>query len=311
MEQQITVAINIINYFYNELFNHKSSFQIPEYVSFYNLLKHNYIVSDDKKIFLDEIHNEVSKKINLIENDDIRKNFKTSMRMFIEKSKTIDFSLDNSDSKYFKLCNASEDKIYVDPELKTEEINTLRLSLFNKGLNEVEIHSLTSFLNPAEDNKLINPTTKIVYSKKFEAGKEYNFSEMLKPFLRDSMEIKIIDNYAANYISRFHIEKLLKSLKSKSIITIFTLSREDYLKNKGSDLESIKKAEMNYSDFERLSKRLNIEIKDIEKAGHLERYIITDKYEILLPGGFDQFDKDGKPYKIDENKILKMVIEKK
>lgn len=74
---------------------------------------------------------------------------------------------------------------------------------------------------------------------------------------------------------------------------------------------NVNKANRNYSKFENLTKKLNGKIESINKSGHFERYIITDKYEISLPGGFDQFDERGKPFIEGKNRILKMIVERR
>jgi len=305
MEQEITVSKNIVSYFYNNLTLQSNSFEISETQKCYELLKQNFFISDSGKILFNELLNE----INLIADEQKRNEFKNYLvKLFIDRIKIINYSLDNSEQKYFKLCNASRDKIYFDPDLKEDEINKTKIGLFNEGLNEVEIHCLKSFLSPDKESRFTNPSSKVIHSKTFEENKEYNLTNELILFLRDSKEIKYIDNYLANPNSRYHLENLIKSLEGKSEIIFVTLTKDANLENNKSDID---RAKLNYSELEKLIKKYNINIENIERSGHLERYIITDKYEISLPGGFDQFSRKGIPNINDKNKILKMFVERK
>lgn len=305
MEQQITIPKNIVSFFYNNLNSSANTFEISDSQKCYNLLKQNYFISDKDKVILKEL----SAEIDSIPDEQRKMEFKNVLgKIFLDRTKLIDYSLDSTKFKYFNLCNASDDKIYFDPEIKEEEVFKVRLNLFNLGITELEIHTLNSFLSPDRNSRFLNPESKQVLSVTFKEDTVYDLTNLLKPFIREAKEIKIIDNYLANYLSRFHLSKILKVVNEKCNITFITLSEDDYLKNKMKDVEKAKK---NYWSLNDLAGKFNVKIENIKKSGHLERYIITDKFEISLPGGFDQFGKDGKPYIDDKNNILKLVVERK
>jgi len=303
MEQQITIPKSIVTYFLKNLIKTDNTFEIPDTKKCYSLLKQNYFVSDRDKIVLKEISDEIES----ISDEQKKNEFRNAIgKLFLDRTKLIDHSLDNTDYKYFKLCNASEDKIYFDPEIKEVDKLKIGLNLFNLGINELEIHTIESFLSPDGNCRFMNPGSKQVQSILFNENTSYDFSKILNPFLRDAKEIKFIDNYLANYLSMFHLSKILKILDKQCKVTFITLTEDDYIKYK-KDIDIAKK---DYLSLENLAKEFNARIENVNSSGHLERYIITDKYEILLPGGFDQFNKEGIPYNVSKNKILKMVIEK-
>jgi len=303
MEQQITIPKSIVSYFYNNLTNSETDFEVTDLQKCFSLLKQNYLVIDKDKILLNEILFEIES----IDNEQKKIDFKKILgKLYLERMKLINHSLDNTQLKYFELCNASEDKIYFDPEIKEEDKLKIGLNLLNLGISELEIHTIESFLSPDAKCRFMNPDSKQVQPVLFYENTAYDLSKILNPFLREAEEIKFIDNYLANNLSIFHLSKILKILNKKCKVKFITLSIDDYIKNK----KDIDKAKKDYLSMVDLAKEFNAKIENVISSGHLERYIITDKYEILLPGGFDQFNKEGIPYNISENKILKMVIEK-
>lgn len=296
MEQQISLAPNIISYFYESLAHPFSSLDITDSQKCYDLLKQNYIIIDNKK----ELPKLLLKELNSIEDEQRRNLLKVSLGKLLEdRMKPVSFQLDNSDFQYFKLCNASEDKIYLDPEIDDEDLNKLKVSLFNNGLSDIEINTLQSFLNPSERSKL-NHQSVISFKKE----KQYKLDEILKPFVREAHTIKIIDNFIANKKALYHFEKLLRKMNKSARIELVTLSKEDYLNRKEDKVFASK----NYDKLLKLVKDFKIDLPPNETSGHLERYIVTDKFEISLPGGFDQFNLDGTPNIKNDSSILKMVI---
>lgn len=304
MEQQITIAKSIVSYFYKNLTNNSNTFEISDSQKCYSLLKQNYFVSDKDKFVLKEI----SGDIDYIPDEQKRNEFRNVLgKLLLDRIKLIDHKLDNSNFQYFKLCNASEDKIYFDPEISKEDLLEIKTNLSRNGITKLEFHNLKTFLNPGDNCRFMNPNTKPVKTVLFKKNTAYDLPKILKPYLREAKEIKFIDNYMANSLSIFHLTKLLKILNRDCNKTFITLSKNDYIKNK----RIFEKAKKDYQNLLSLAKNYNVKVKNINRTGHLERYIVTDKYEISLPGGFDQFSKDGKPFIDNENKILKMVIERR
>ena len=305
MEQLITVTKNMVNYFYSELPKKNLSIGKNKLDQCFEILKQNYFVSDnDKRLF-----NSLISEIELLKDVQVRECIKNHLgKLLVDRVRFLSHSLDNSNHQYYKLCNASNDKIYFDPEITESEINETRLKLYNIGINEIEFHGLDSFLNPGNDHRFKIPNENIVLER-FEKDKCYDLVKIILPYLRESKEIKFIDKYLPNYLSRFHLENFFKAIDNSVKICLITLNEVEYCK--GRKEKDMEKAKNNYGEFRKLEDKYSVIVKDINQSGHLERYIITDKYEITLPGGFDQFSKDGIPYIDDENKILKMFIEKK
>ena len=206
MEQLITVSKNLVNFFYSELPNRNLSIGKNKIDQCFEILKQNYFVSDKEKNFLIVLRNEIES----LPDEQKRECIKNYLgKLIIDRVRFLSHTLDKSDLEIFKLCNESNDKIYFDPVFTESEMTQMRFKLFNSGLNEIELHGLDSFLNPGKEQRFKIPNENIIMER-FEKNKSYDLAKIIFPYLRESKEIKFIDKYLPNYLSRFHLEKIFK-----------------------------------------------------------------------------------------------------
>lgn len=298
MEQYITITPNVVSYFEKSLNNVRNSVEKADFQICYELLNENYIAIDSNKQCMVVFKN----IIDSIENEFIRKDIENVLlKLFESKSKITDHILDNTKLQYLKLCDATEDKLFLDPDLTDENIIESYIELSRSGFRNLELYNLNLFINPGKRSRLNHKTT-----VSFFKNEKYNISEILKPFIRNSSYFKLIDNYAANKDSMIHLKQIINCLNSDTKKEIITFCKEDYV---GSKMNN-KKAITNYSEFEKFIKSYNIELKFMDK-GHTDRYIETDNYNINISGGLDQFYPNGMPKINNENKKMNFIFIRK
>jgi hypothetical protein len=293
MNQGITVSENIISFLADDS---PSVFNISEPQKCYEYLKQNHFVFD--------IENELFKKyfIEIEKIKDIQK--RNEFNEYIRKLN------ENSPEKYncninfniIELCSKSKDKIYFDP--KGEEI---KLNL--NQLNEIEKHDLNSFLNPNYNIKLKHLPTIIECRKEC----KYNLSLIMEPFLRNAREIVIEDPYIRNENAIYNLESILIRVSSKSMIKVKTLEKElhdfkkDKIRKKFEDILRKYKIDLLFFKTREIVKEGNMYLR----SKHQERCIVTEKYEIYIPGGLDQFYRGTPNIEEDDLGKYKIRIEEK
>lgn len=310
MEQEITLSKNIISYI-SDFFKsdyYPKGLTTPEFYRVFDILLKNLVVIDKKKQYSSILLNDLNNVITNIRLEEFKKAFTNYL---VERISLVECRL-NTDDKYFifDLCNNSDDKIYFDPVIAEDKLNEKKLLLKFSGYGDIELHSLASFLNPNKNKHRFIDNNLDVDIIEFIENNTYKLEKILKPYLKNSKYIEFIDKFLPNELSLYHLRKILSNCDNIPEIRFITCTKKDYLSNSKPYKKNI--AENNYKEFEKLiSDNESYIFVNINTCGHTERFIITDKYEILLPGGFDQIDERGCPKIDSEYKKLKMFIIKK
>lgn len=278
MNQEITYSAKLFPFLYED----PSPYELTPQKEIWQIIKQNYIVVDKKRRLLEKYAEEV---LSLPKSD--RKNV---LKDFIDglvnnKGNLIKvFSIESKENLEVSLSLFSNDKIYFVPNEK-ERLQTIVVE--NPKL---EVHDYKSFINPAPEHRLKNLPTLIDLKE----SKRYNIRDIIKPFLRNTKTIEIVDPYLPNIeasVNFFRIIKNIKGIHTK----LFFMNRNAYMKDSREDFQ---KRVNRYDGFiDKLTKLKKLgyffEIKDQLDKGHKERYIFTDTLQIYLPGGFDFYDKHG------------------
>lgn len=277
MEQEIVLTSNIIDFFINKSFNPFRTDEVKECIC---VLDDNRIVDDRhrnifRKMFLLIDSLEESKKdLNILSY--LREIFDS----WLKNSINVDIAYDKYDDiDFFELCNLTFDKLYFEPLLKLSEINKL-----SKKHPDLEFHNSSSLIKPQTHHRLKNLPL-VVNLKDYEY---MDLNNLLLPFIRKSTLIKIYEPYITGKHNFSNFKKFFEivPISSDIIIHIF---------------RSLKKFRDKYelfNNFINLLKqkgyKISIEFFDINfDTEHVERYIVTEKYSIYLPGGFSCIDCNG------------------
>lgn len=197
----------------------------------------------------------------------------------------------NFENDFVLFSSKTKDKILLD-------------SILNEGNEipivntDVEIHDLISFMAPKTHHRLKHlsfdekATTNLVLYKNI----KYDLKNLLEPYLRFSKKIIIDDPFLYNP-SAFHNFKMLISFLELSEITLKLYSKDCYIdiygKNKKEKYSEYYDTFMNYINNIK-NNGIHIKMELYNKTGHKDRYIVTDKIKIEVPGGLDFLNQSGK-----------------
>lgn len=280
MNQELTVSSNIVDYLVNELPVYKKC-QVLDCIEY---LEQNYFALDDKRKFVEAIFNKIDK----IEDHQKRGFIEEILSMCLTQRSKI-FKTNEVVSEEFLLTLNTMDRIFFDPFLNEKEINKL------KNKYDFEIYNSNSFGNPSPFERLKHLPT-FFY---LESDRKYDLNQILEPFLREEKKLEVIDPYLPNRIASHHLIRLLEKNKGKTFILTF-LKKDIYPNQSDFDKFYIRINLLNEQGFE-------IKMNFLFKKKHKERYILTDNFQIYLPGGFDCLDLEGKP-KIQDSKNERFQI---
>jgi len=283
MDQQITLSKEIVPYLASNL----PSFKFNNAMKCIKFIEQNYIVCDNQKKHFLSIVNEIDKLDNEEKRDTMRVIFDHWMR---EKNSFVETEEESMNE--ISLAEKCNDKIYFNPLLPDNKINKLLVKY-----SKVESHNEKTFLSPLPINRLKHAPTIIPLVK----NTYYNLYTIIEPFIRGADEVKIIDPYLPNPNASNNLFNILPLMKNKKI-TLSYLKRDKYIYNDDDEW-----GQKNYDDFdaairEKIRAGYLISLKKIKVKKHRERYIVTDRFNIYLPGGLDFLDNNGFP-KIDLEEI--------
>lgn len=282
MEQEISVSDSVIRYLSQNI---KPYGKGIEYECI-NILSDNYIVDDENNT----IFKMFDKAIELINTDDPfelgkKTYFKEQLKTWLEKNRRKINNVYESDwnNDVLELCKLSQDKILFDTSLGDKEIKSIRKKIF-----DIEIHNLNTFLQPDSSYRLKHLPLKI----KLEQDICYNLNNILFPFIRNAKYLVIVEPYISSWQNIVNFKKLTEIIP-KSItceIIKFRNAQDEKSKKELSDFEEFIKVS-NHDGYNFVVNHPKLPHNKSSK--HIERYIITDKYEIYLPGGFNCLDENG------------------
>ncbi|MCX6166002.1 MAG: hypothetical protein NTU73_14265 [Ignavibacteriae bacterium] len=276
MEQEITISENIFNFLSNNLTYGRSIAS-----DCIDVISDNYIIDDNNKTvfryFSDSIDKIEESKRNYL--FDILKKWLEYNRKKLNEVSENDWKND-----LIKLCGLSNDKIYLNAEFEEKEIKQNQKKYF-----EIEFHNSETLIKPDLSNRLKN----LPYVNELENNVYYDLNKILFPFIRNAKFIEIRDPYITSTYNYYNFENFTNIIPKSAICSIIILR---------SSLNNISEYPL-IPEFKKLIERLNkeghnmttdyFELPKDKDAKHIERYIITNKYEIYLPGGFSCLNKDG------------------
>jgi hypothetical protein len=287
MNQHLTVSNTIVNYLDRSLPAYK---RIKAH-DVINIIEQNFIVSDRTKKHLQNIVSEIEK----IEDSKHRKilqdiivNWLDNRSKFVECDMALITNL-------IELSKKDTDKIYFDPTLSQIDVGKLKTQH-----SSVEIHNENSLLEPKDIHKLKNCPCTI----RLRDNIKYNVVALFEPYLREAKEIIFQDPFLINPSAFYNFRLLINCIKANKI-SAFVHSKHNYL---GYGWEKDRnKREMNYDSFVKYADQKNIYLSEWKRADHKERFIITDKLEIYIPGGLDLFNNDGTIRMSEPDKEIKNI----
>lgn len=292
MNLEVAISKDLISYINEDLNN----ISLDEKLSYkiLNSIKTNFILFDSNKIFSTQLLQQIE---NL--NDSVYKN---ELKKFISETlylrgKPVNL-LKEFGNLELDISLNSEDKIYINPILSESEIIKFKNHFAYK---DIDIYNRDKFINPPASNKL--QISKNIIQIEILANIQYDLKKILFEYLKESKIITYIDPYMANYKSLYWIKKIFNDIQNCKI-NFHTLTKELYCDNSEYKIKEYK----NFIDFVN-SKQ--IELVFFDKKTHIERYIKTDKYDIMLPGGFDQFKQNGERVAKSGNTPMFIYIIKK
>ncbi len=277
MEQQIVLTSDVINFFISKSVNPFRNDEVKDCIC----------VLDDNSIVDDKHRNLFKKMSQLI--DSLEESTKDSNKFYylkeifenwLKNSPQLDVAYNNyEDIDFFELCKLTFDKLFFNPLLQSSEINKL-----SKKYTDLEFHNSTSLIKPELHHRLKN-LPMVVNLKEVEF---MDLNRLLLPFIRKSKTIKIYEPYITGKHNFSNFKNFFDIVPISSDIIIYVF-------------RSLKKETEKYKNFDNFIKTLKqkgykiiIEFFDSNfDTEHIERYIVTDKYSIYLPGGFNCLDSDG------------------
>jgi hypothetical protein len=177
------------------------------------------------------------------------------------------------------LCNLSDktlDKlIHSENKVFSEEINKSKLK------DSFEILGIDKFITPPYDSKLVAANRSIELKK----GNKFDFTNVLKPYFRDTSRLIIYDRYLRNRNRGFvNLIRILDLCGELSKCEIYTLSSKN---------NEINKFDIEYEDFKKeLKQRFGENKIQIFSTSKHRRRIITDDFEIRIDPGLDFVNKN-------------------
>lgn len=301
MDQDITISTNIVKYFYEDLTN--GSLETSNSQKCYLILKQNFLIVDKDKKHFQQILIEIDKLPKTKEKDNLKKNI---LGLILHRAKPIQNSLESKNGAYH-LAESSYDKIFFDPMITEDDKQTKLLELqFNIGKHDIELYTSQNLISPDMSLRLKN----VPFEVQFEKDKKYDLIKLLNPIIRNCKQIEIRDPYIRNNKAIYHLKKIRElntkaSLKVKTIpIEMIPTDRNDLHYNDKELKKIIGPTNLSYYQSY-LNKNNKYSIP------HKERYILTEKFRIRLPGGLDQFNEKGYPNMMEDEDIMEMSIKHK
>jgi len=280
MDQELTVSKNFVRY----LFDNLPAYKTNNAQRCIELIEQNYFV-------IDQHHNHERKFYEEFEkypDSDKKRNIVSIMEnIFRNKFKSFNHKYSLAEECEELLAKETIDKILFDVTLNPKDIK-------RKSRKYPEIEYLNEYL-------IINPDIYIRFkviplSIELEADVRFDLNNLLFPLIRNSKEVKVIDPFLPNKNAFSNLNKIFEIIGVETKIKLLVYSERDYL-SYGKNKDDFKK---NYDDFIKEIKKMQvskykIEIEEFKTRKHKERYIMTDKFEITLPGGLDCFNENGMP----------------
>jgi len=290
MDQEVTISPELIDYIYNNTPVYKRN----EALDLIELIEQNYFTNDINDIQFSRY----VEKLNNLKDEQKRNAIHDIIRMWRAKE-PIPYKIEKDKFDEIELSQLSKDKIILNPNKTEKDLKKLQ-----KNYNDVEFHNVNSFIHPKTYQRLKNLPTKII----FEKDVQYDLTIIIEPFFRHSKQLEIYDPYIYNPNAFRQLVKIIDISYDKKI-ELVALKRELYFKN---DIKGDKKK---YYDkfYEFINAMINsgysINIKEYKSGKHKERYILTDKYQIYLPGGLDILDENNYPFLDDESDTKELRID--
>lgn len=294
MNQEITLSRNFVRYWYENPPKRGEGISLISKIE--EFLSQNYIVFDNKGWFLSIVKDEL-KNLN-INNENEYETCEIIILSILTKRPIpdpIEINIENITE--LSMATRSGDKIYFDPISNPQEIKKLE-----KKHNDVEIYNLDSFLNPPIYKRLKHIPTRY----RLEKDVRVNLSIIIIPFIKGSSKLYIYDPYIYNNNSKYQLEQLFEIFDNQIMIEINALNKHKYCKIKSED---------NYKNFinfieQKKQQGFKITLNDGLPSKHKERYLLTDQYQIYLPGGLDFLDENNYPVLDNDSEIKEIRIDK-
>lgn len=294
MNQEITLSRNFVSYWYENPPKRGEGISIISKIE--EFLLQNYIVLDNKGWFLTIVKEEL-KNLKIINEDEYKTCELIILSILTKRPIPASIEIKIENISELTLAAISEDKIYFDPLLNTQEIKKLE-----KKHCELELHNTDSFVNPQIYKRLKHIPTRY----KLEKDVSINLSTIIKPFMKGSSRLCIYDPYIYNNNSKYQFEQLFEVFDNHIMIEINALNKHKYCKINSED---------NYNNFIKFIEQqkqygFKITLNDSLAAKHKERYLLTDQYQIYLPGGLDFLDENNYPVLNNDSEIKEIRIDK-
>jgi len=288
LNQEITINKSIINYFNNSLPVYG---EVVPAQKIWQYLKENKLIIDKERKLLNELWEQIEQKI-----EDYK--LKNSLKEYIDyfsKGRLVIVELENFKDEV-ELCKKSNDRIFLDPVLSKKEINKK-----HKKFNDIEFHNEKSFISPKVYQRIKHSEMTLLFDK----DENYEIEKIFEPYLRNTEFLKIIDPFLPNKGALNNLKKILDCYTGERILLKY-YEKNLFKKYKRNE----KKAEKEFIEFENYinkNHKFKIQLDNFKKKQHHDRYIITDKVEIKLPGGLD-FLVDGKIRSEDEEDKVQIIV---
>lgn len=300
MNQQLVISKEIVSFFTDKLptFRRNDAIDVIEYI------EQNLFVSDNRTVHFNSILDKIDELEPSVKRDEIKK----IISYWIQEKKYFtecEYKMGNENE--INLTWHTQDKIYFKPLLAENEITD-----YYEKQSELEIHNLNTFLNPQPMHRLKHIPTIIPLQE----GVFYDIVKIINPFIRHAKYVQIEDQYLPNIRASYNLFKIVENFPDKRFKLIF-LDKESFFEyksgNKREEME--KRYDLFIKQIHNLNKKgYKISYKDryrIKK--HRDRYIFTEEFQILIPGGFDFLDNKGFLINTDKEKPERreIIIEKR
>lgn len=290
MDQEVTISPELIDFIYDNTPAYKKN----KALDLIELIEQNYFTNDINDIQ----YRRYVERLNNLKDEQKRNAIHDIIRKWRSKG-PIPYNTEKEKFNEIELSKLSKDKLILNPNKTEKDLKKLQ-----KNNNDVEFHNVNSFINPKTYQRLKNLPTKII----FEKDVQYDLTIIIEPFFRHSKKLEIYDPYIYNPNAFRQLVKIIDISYDKEI-ELVALKRELYFKNdiKGDKEKYYKK----FYEFINTKKNSGpiIIIKEYKSGKHKERYILTDKYQIYLPGGLDILDENDYPNLDDESDIKELRID--
>lgn len=268
MNQELTLSSRLPLFLLNELITRRDNHN-NELIE---ILYDNFIVLDDGNFHSNCMINSFQEF--MYDLPIVKEYLEIFTKLFASKIKTYTLSKQYSE---INLCKASNDKIYVAPDLDTNKLNLLRDE--HQKLKICGYDNLFEVVRPIPAKILLRPSYK------------YDLNELTRSYAKGSKTITILDPYIANekaernltaLLSRTNYEKIHIRLSNPEDFTVGKM-RDKYQKR----FENL----MRYLEST-FAGRSEITV-DFFSPGHEERFILFDEVQVYIPGGLDCLDSAG------------------